>query len=451
MRATAKWEGELRGGSVRELARRRPLRDLHRAEDGKQTYQGIVELAGRQHRRKCWSTTWPRSEQLETRLWLAVRTAPGRPGCCCRSCRRRPRRSPTPGTAPCHWAGRHRPRGTAVAAGAQDHPPPVSTRRTCACSTHAGRLPLLLLARAGDHDAAHARPRRGPLHHRRTRRRRTYCEFCNRITRSTRWTPSRSSPPRSSRLPRLRGTKASTRLSPHKDAKDAKENRNLDATVRVMAASASGLKRMLPSWGIYALTAPSPSRGGLGWGWVECNTTHPPPSLPLEGGGSVSRRSVLVFLGVLCVLGGERFPLETQRSARGFHDRARRQAASRQVVVARALLQDALHCRRSGGQRQGAAQRCARKAGQGAQAGRRTVHPRAGRGLHRTRCKRCPTGAGQPPKRRSSMRRPRTASASAQKRSSRAPRRSRQCSSAAARPSARGASSTACGSRTTEA
>jgi hypothetical protein len=36
-----------------------------------------------------------------------------------------------------------------------------------------------------------------------------------------------------------------------------------------------------------ALIAPSLSRGGLGWGWVKCwPLTHPPPNLPLEGGGT---------------------------------------------------------------------------------------------------------------------------------------------------------------------
>jgi hypothetical protein len=37
--------------------------------------------------------------------------------------------------------------------------------------------------------------------------------------------------------------------------------------------------------------APSPSRGGLGWGWGKSGSdtaigTHPPPDLPLEGGGA---------------------------------------------------------------------------------------------------------------------------------------------------------------------
>jgi hypothetical protein len=41
------------------------------------------------------------------------------------------------------------------------------------------------------------------------------------------------------------------------------------------------------------LFSPSPSRGGLGWGWVTARhhshrlcCTHPPPNLPLEGGGA---------------------------------------------------------------------------------------------------------------------------------------------------------------------
>jgi hypothetical protein len=38
-------------------------------------------------------------------------------------------------------------------------------------------------------------------------------------------------------------------------------------------------------------TTPSPSRGGLGWGWGKSGSeivigTHPPPDLPLEGGGA---------------------------------------------------------------------------------------------------------------------------------------------------------------------
>jgi predicted secreted hydrolase len=42
---------------------------------------------------------------------------------------------------------------------------------------------------------------------------------------------------------------------------------------------------------------PSPSRGGLGWGWVlqSAKATHPPSSLPLEGGGASRARALSAF------------------------------------------------------------------------------------------------------------------------------------------------------------
>jgi acetolactate synthase I/II/III large subunit len=43
--------------------------------------------------------------------------------------------------------------------------------------------------------------------------------------------------------------------------------------------------------------APSPSRGGLGWGWGSkaiATETHPPPNLPLEGGGTEVARKIQV-------------------------------------------------------------------------------------------------------------------------------------------------------------
>jgi molecular chaperone Hsp33 len=71
MRATAKWDGELSAGSFRELVGDGRFVITIAPNDGKQTYQGIVELTGdsvSQVLEHYMST----SEQLETRLWLGA-------------------------------------------------------------------------------------------------------------------------------------------------------------------------------------------------------------------------------------------------------------------------------------------------------------------------------------------------------------------------------------------
>src|SRR5262245_50815961 len=69
MRATAKWDGELGGGSFRELVGDGRFVITIAPNDGKQTYQGIVELAG-DSVSQVLEHYMATSEQLETRLWL---------------------------------------------------------------------------------------------------------------------------------------------------------------------------------------------------------------------------------------------------------------------------------------------------------------------------------------------------------------------------------------------
>jgi molecular chaperone Hsp33 len=71
MRATAKWDSELLEGTFRELVGSGRFVITIAPSDGKQSYQGIVELTGEsvsQVLEHYMST----SEQLETRLWLTV-------------------------------------------------------------------------------------------------------------------------------------------------------------------------------------------------------------------------------------------------------------------------------------------------------------------------------------------------------------------------------------------
>jgi molecular chaperone Hsp33 len=71
MRATAKWDGELSGGSFRELVGDGRFVITIAPSDGKQTYQGIVELAG-ESVSQVLEHYMAASEQLETRLWLGA-------------------------------------------------------------------------------------------------------------------------------------------------------------------------------------------------------------------------------------------------------------------------------------------------------------------------------------------------------------------------------------------
>ena len=71
MRATAKWDAELRGGSFRELVGDGRFVITIAPSDGKQTYQGIVELTG-ESVSEVLEHYMAASEQLETRLWLGA-------------------------------------------------------------------------------------------------------------------------------------------------------------------------------------------------------------------------------------------------------------------------------------------------------------------------------------------------------------------------------------------
>ena len=71
LRATAKWSGDLVQGSVAELIGKGVFVITLDPKDGKQVYQGIVELEGKSVA-EMLENYMARSEQLETRLWLAA-------------------------------------------------------------------------------------------------------------------------------------------------------------------------------------------------------------------------------------------------------------------------------------------------------------------------------------------------------------------------------------------
>lgn len=71
LRATAKWEGELADGNVKALLGSGRFVISIVPEDGKQTYQGIVDMQG-DSIAAVLEHYMAQSEQLETRLWLAA-------------------------------------------------------------------------------------------------------------------------------------------------------------------------------------------------------------------------------------------------------------------------------------------------------------------------------------------------------------------------------------------
>lgn len=71
MRATAKWEGELNGSSLVELLGEGRFAISIHSDEGKQNYQGIVELSGGSVA-EMLENYMHHSEQLDTRLWLAA-------------------------------------------------------------------------------------------------------------------------------------------------------------------------------------------------------------------------------------------------------------------------------------------------------------------------------------------------------------------------------------------
>jgi len=71
LRATAKWEGELGGDDLPALLGTGRFVITLVGEDRGQTYQGVVDLAGRSVA-ACLEHYMLSSEQLETRLWLAT-------------------------------------------------------------------------------------------------------------------------------------------------------------------------------------------------------------------------------------------------------------------------------------------------------------------------------------------------------------------------------------------
>jgi len=71
LRATAKWSGDLVQGSLAELVGEGLFVITLDPKDGKQVYQGIVELEGKSVA-EILENYMARSEQLETRLWLAA-------------------------------------------------------------------------------------------------------------------------------------------------------------------------------------------------------------------------------------------------------------------------------------------------------------------------------------------------------------------------------------------
>lgn len=71
IRATAKWDGELRAGALRELVGDGHFVITLDPRDGSQSYQGIVGLEG-DSVTEILQNYMLRSEQLDTRLWLAA-------------------------------------------------------------------------------------------------------------------------------------------------------------------------------------------------------------------------------------------------------------------------------------------------------------------------------------------------------------------------------------------
>jgi molecular chaperone Hsp33 len=71
LRATAKWEGELTSGTLRELVGDGRFVITLDPKDGNQAYQGIVGLEG-DSVADILQNYMTRSEQLDTRLWLAA-------------------------------------------------------------------------------------------------------------------------------------------------------------------------------------------------------------------------------------------------------------------------------------------------------------------------------------------------------------------------------------------
>ena len=71
LRATAKWSGDLMSGSVTDLIGEGLFVITLDPKDGNQVYQGVVELEGKSVA-EMLENYMVRSEQLETRLWLAA-------------------------------------------------------------------------------------------------------------------------------------------------------------------------------------------------------------------------------------------------------------------------------------------------------------------------------------------------------------------------------------------
>lgn len=71
VRATAKWEGDLLHGTLQELVGDGRFAITLDPKDGNQAYQGIVALEG-ESVAEILQNYMTRSEQLETRLWLAA-------------------------------------------------------------------------------------------------------------------------------------------------------------------------------------------------------------------------------------------------------------------------------------------------------------------------------------------------------------------------------------------
>jgi len=71
LRATAKWEGELSHGTLRDLVGDGRFVITLDPKDGNQAYQGIVALEG-ESVAEILQNYMTRSEQLETRLWLTA-------------------------------------------------------------------------------------------------------------------------------------------------------------------------------------------------------------------------------------------------------------------------------------------------------------------------------------------------------------------------------------------